>query len=90
MAGLQDQFPELFQRGSRATEGGMMDELARLRMKASQTEGERLRTIRQQQEQVLGPETSEGPSIEENVIQYYRNMGIPDEIIFRELGVAPR
>lgn len=87
MDAIRKGYPGLFDRASDATKGGMMDELARLRRQASETEAQRLRAIQQEQEAILGPEQG-GPSLDQDVLQYYRSLGLPDELIFRELGIG--
>lgn len=53
-------------------------------------DGDRQRQLQPEQEQVLGAPPDQGPQIQDDVLQYFRQMGIPDEVIFRELGIGAR
>ena len=76
----------IFDRATKATQSGLMgddyiNELAMMRRRAAEGQAD----IRQQQESVLGPETG-APALEDNLVQYYRSLGLPDEMIFQELS----
>lgn len=78
--GLEQQFPELFQRASSLTRDTMMDELARLRRsKDARLQEVRadLRSQRDQQEGILGPDTGAGMSGAELQGSYEDRLGVP-------------
>ena len=80
----------MFDRASNLTQQGLMgddymQELALMRRRAAEEKAKMI----QQQESVLGPDRG-APSvnIEDDVIGYYRQLGIPDEMIMEGLGLS--
>lgn len=82
------QLPELFERTRARTLQGVqpdpeMEEILRLRR-----DGAKQRQLVPEQESILGASPDQPVELQDNVIQYFRQMGIPDEMIFRELGIG--
>lgn len=84
------ELPELFERARQRSLSRFsvnepvddMDDIARMR-----AEAQRRRQMKAEQESVLGEESNRPVTLDEDVLQYYRQMGLPEEMILQGLGL---
>ncbi len=79
---------ELLQRATQRTQANLPDQDPMEEILMMRRDGAAQRQMQPQHERIMGAVPDAPVKMEDNVIQYFRQMGIPDEVIFRELGIG--